>query len=61
MLLLIFLGFIATCLYFGKEEFVKFFLQVVSYIVVSAFSFYFGKKTGSKKEEDGIREARVVD
>jgi hypothetical protein len=37
MILLVFLGFITTCLYIGKEEFIRYFLQIVSYIIVSAF------------------------
>ncbi|MBT1697522.1 hypothetical protein KK083_11590 [Fulvivirgaceae bacterium PWU4] len=60
MILFVFLGFITTCLYIGKEEFIRYFLQIVSYIVVSAFSFYFGRKTGGRKD-NGVKEAEVVD
>lgn len=60
MILLVFLGFITTCLYIGKEEFIRYFLQMVSYIIVSVFSFYFGRKTSVRKD-NGVKEAQVVD
>lgn len=59
--LVVFLLFVGGCLYLNKDEFVKYFLQVVSYIVVSSLSFYFGKKSGDKKSDDKIQEAEVVE
>jgi hypothetical protein len=59
MFLLIFLAFVGTCLYFQKDDFVEFFLKGLSYILVSALSFYFGKKQSPQKSE-GIPDAEVV-
>lgn len=58
--LIIFLGFIMGCLYLGKDDFVRYFMGIISYIAVSALSFYFGKRSNHKKADNRIQEVDII-
>ena len=62
-LVLIF-GFLYLCLAMGKDQFITKFLDISSYIIVSALSFYFGRKSANtKNDESGAKtqEAQVIE
>ncbi len=60
VLLLLIGGFIIWLLSSGNKDYANQILSAVSYIVVSGLSFYFGKKTKTKKNND-ISDAEIVD
>lgn len=50
-LVLIFMGFIALCLYMGKDEFILQFLHIASYFLTTLIGYYFGKQGHRKGEQ----------
>ncbi len=63
VLLCIGLGFITLWIYLGQADFAKEFMAKASYVILSAISFWAGRKSVSSKKEENTNEpeeAKVV-